>query len=435
MKNIPHDKSFDATFAVADDGYIFVSKRCRFLKSDIFLSRIMLQKTICMQGREAAELFYNTKYFERKNIAPNFIKSFLSGHGGIQGLDNEAHRNRKELFMSLMDGNQIERLMRITANKWDKYADEWEDKDQIVLLDEAGKLLTEAVCEWTGVPLDIDEQDRRSADLGMLIEGSGTLSYPHWQGRLAHHRTEKWIEDLIKKTRSESSEGDTEAQNALQRISWHRDHEGKLLKSHIASTELINIIRPTVAVARYITFAALALHAYPETRKKILNDTDDEYLSSFADEVRRYYPFFPYVMARVKKEFDWKGYHFPRGILVLLDIYGTNHHPKYWDNPNKFNPDRFRTRIVKPFEFIPQGGGDFHTNHRCAGEWITNELLKGAVRFLTGSLRYEVPRQNLKIDLTKIPAIPKSHFVIVNLKKIEQKVISKKTHEILNQER
>jgi len=35
-------------------------------------------------------------------------------------------------------------------------------------------------------------------------------------------------------------------------IAWHRDGEGRLLDTKVARVELINVLRPTVAVARFI---------------------------------------------------------------------------------------------------------------------------------------------------------------------------------------
>ncbi len=38
--------------------------------------------------------------------------------------------------------------------------------------------------------------------------------------------------------------------------------------------------------------------------------------------------------------------------------------------------------------------------------------MKRAVRLLIGSMHYEVPEQDLRIDLSRMPAIPESRFVI-----------------------
>jgi fatty-acid peroxygenase len=201
----------------------------------------------------------------------------------------------------------------------------------------------------------------------------------------------------------------------LQIIAHFQDVDGRKLSPQTAAVELINVLRPTVAVARFITFAAVALHHHPENVEKLRKD--ENFVEIFVQEVRRYYPFFPFVAARVKKSFQWKGYDFPQGQKVLLDLYGTDIDPGTWDSPEKFQPERFYGWDKSPFNFIPQGGGDHYLNHRCPGEWITIELMKEAVLFLSRDLEYRVPDQNLHISYRRIPAIPKSRLVLSNVKR------------------
>ena len=123
------------------------------------------------------------------------------------------------------------------------------------------------------------------------------------------------------------------------------------------------------------------------------------------------------IGGRVLREFNWRGHHFAKGTRVLLDLYGTLHDPQTWEEPSAFRPERFRGRNVSAFDLIPQGGGDHLANHRCAGEWITITLMKRAVRLLTTAMRYDVPEQDLRIDLTRMPAIPESRFVVRNVER------------------
>lgn len=64
------------------------------------------------------------------------------------------------------------------------------------------------------------------------------------------------------------------------------------------------------------------------------------------------------------------------------------------------------------YDLIPQGGGDHYRGHRCPGEWITIDLLQEALRLLTAEMDYEVPPQDLEVDLARVPARPASGFVI-----------------------
>jgi fatty-acid peroxygenase len=109
--------------------------------------------------------------------------------------------------------------------------------------------------------------------------------------------------------------------------------------------------------------------------------------------VRRFYPFFPFVGGRALHPFEWRGHHFAEGTWFLLDLYGTNHDPRLWDQPEEFLPERFRAWDGGPFGFVPQGGGDPMSGHRCAGERLTIELVKQAVRLLTQETATPSPRR------------------------------------------
>jgi fatty-acid peroxygenase len=184
----------------------------------------------------------------------------------------------------------------------------------------------------------------------------------------------------------------------------------------VAAVELLNVLRPTVAVARFVTFAALALHEHPRSKQKLRSD---DYLEHFVQEVRRYYAFFPFIGGHVREPFDWRGHRFTEGTWVLLDLYGTDHDERVWENPEAFRPERFAKRgEPDAFDFIPQGGGDHFAGHRCAGEWVTIALMKAAVRLLTESMQYDVPaQQDLAVPLTRMPTLPKSGFAMRDVRR------------------
>ncbi|MER9250501.1 hypothetical protein NKI59_01615 [Mesorhizobium sp. M0598] len=69
------------------------------------------------------------------------------------------------------------------------------------------------------------------------------------------------------------------------------------------------------------------------------------------------------------------------------------------------------------FDFIPHGGGDPATTHRCPGEAVTVALIMEAVRLLTRSMAYQVPDQDMTVSLARMPARPKSGFRIDNVRR------------------
>ncbi|MER7460182.1 cytochrome P450 [Micromonospora sp. NPDC126480] len=413
MATMPVDRSPDSTLAFLRSGYRFISERCDRHGSDIFATRLLLERTICLRGRPAAELFYDNERFVRAGALPMRAQRTLTGVGGVQGLDGAEHTNRKAMFMSLMTPSAVGRLGQLFEDEWRARIPVWESSGPVVLYREVARVLTRAVCAWAGVPLPESQVRRRTAQLHAMIEGAAAIGPGHWKGLLARRLGQRWVGDLIDRERIgtlPAPEG-----SALRVIAEHRDARGRLLPRRIAAVELLNVLRPTVAVDRYIVFAALALHDHPGWRERVRESA--ETTEAFVQEVRRYYPFFPVTAARVRRSFDWQGHHFPRGRRVLLDLYGTNHHRALWPSPEEFRPDRFAGWRGDPYSFVPQGGGEHLAGHRCAGEWVTIELMKRAVHLLTTAMAYEVPPQNLALDLGRMPALPPSGFLVTNVRR------------------
>ena len=50
----------------------------------------------------------------------------------------------------------------------------------------------------------------------------------------------------------------------------------------------------------------------------------------------------------------------PRGSTVIVYVYGAHHAPRYWENPESFDTERFTKANEKartPFTYLPFGGG------------------------------------------------------------------------------
>ncbi len=274
-QTIPHDKSPDSTLALLREGYDFIPKRCRRYGTDVFETRLMFRRAVCMSGVEASRVFYEPGRFTRKGAIPPTTVRLLQDLGSVQLLGGEAHRWRKQMFMSLMGPESVVRLTDLMADRWRAYIWKWQAMGEVVLHDEVEEILCRAVCEWAGVPLREPEVGQRTREMEAMISGSGSVGPQMLRGLLLRTRTERWLQDIVKKLRNgefETSEG-----SPASVIVNHRDAEGRLLDPEVAAVEILNLLRPTVAIARFVTFAALALHEHPECRQT-LRAGDNEYL-------------------------------------------------------------------------------------------------------------------------------------------------------------
>ncbi len=411
---IPKVKCLDHTLRLVTEGYLYIPNRTRKYNSDIFQTRLLGQKVICISGKEAASKFYDQNLFTRKGAVPKRIQETLFGKKAIQTMDGAAHMDRKLLFLSFMTPDSINNIINLTKKQWQCNSRKWDVKSNIILFKEAEKIFFQVACKWAGVPVKKSEVSQKAKDMSSMIDAFGAIGPRHLKGRFARNRSECWASELIQNVRSEMLE--VPENSILNTIAWFKDLRGNLLDPTIAGVELINVLRPITAIATYVTFGALALHTYPEYRDK-LKTVDDNYLTMFAQEVRRYYPFGPFLGARVRNNFTWRNHSFKTGDLVFLDLFGTNHDPKVWNTPTEFNPENFANRVIDPFDFIPQGGGDAKSGTRCPGEWLTIELMKVSLEFLANHLVYDVPLQDLSYRLNRVPAIPARKMILTNIRK------------------
>lgn len=409
IHHIPRLLGLDHTLALMRDPYEFISRQCRSFGWDVFEMRLLLRRTLCMTGADAAKVFYDPTRFKRAGAAPLRLQESLLGVGGVQSLDGAEHTHRKQMFLSLMSSERLQQLAAILSRTLRASAERWSTLDRVVLYDELHPLLTRSVCEWAGIPLPEDDVTKRAQQLSAMFDRAGAVGPPHWWSRHARNRAERWIAEIIHDIRA-GKIGAPE-HTAAHQISSYRDSHGQPLEPKTAAVELLNVLRPTVALSVYIVFLVHALHMHPEYRRQ-LEAHDDELAQAFVQEVRRFYPFFPAVPAIVRESFEWKGMPFVEGTRVLLDLHGVNHDPRAWKEPRLFMPERFLSWPDNPYTFVPQGGGDHLRHHRCAGEWLTIALMKAALEFFVTGVSYTLPEQDLGIDRTRLPALPRSRLIL-----------------------
>lgn len=405
-------KSADSTIALLRDPYRFVSRRSAELGEAVFETRLLLRRTTCMTGAEAAGVFYDPARFQRAGAAPPPLQKTLFGQGGVQGLDGEHHRQRKAMFLQINHPDRVEALADVVTREWERAVADWAAPDQVDLYPEVQRLLTRAVCEWAGVPLSEAEVDLRTRQLTALFDAAGDVGLGHLRSRAARRAAERWAADLIEQIRS--GQLAVPSSSAASVIANHQEPDGRPMAPRVAAVELLNVLRPTVATAVYIIFVAHALEANPAWRERLAQGDGAEDMA-FIEEVRRTYPFFPAVTAIVHEAFQWRGHDFPEGRRVLLDLYGTNRDPRAWEDPERFDPERFLGDDRDPFAFVPQGGGDPAVHHRCPGEPISTRLMGIALDQLVRHLTYTPVRPAAPIDYRRLPALPKGGYRIQNI--------------------
>lgn len=347
-------------------------------------SRLLGRRAVVVRGRDGARLFYDESVVERHRAVPLPLAALLFGPGAVHGLDDDAHRRRKSLFLEVLSPGRTPTVATDAAARLAVLLREPDPS----LPDVLARAYGGAVLSWAGLaPSDAEATDV-SRELFRIVDGFGfSAAYPRaWVARV---RTDRWLRARVRDVRA----GDRTAADgtALAAVA------AADLDERTAAVELNNVVRPTVAVTWLATYAAAALQEHPAWRERLR--TDPAARVAFAQEVRRTAPFVPALAGRVRRPVEHDGVALRGGDRIVLDVRAINHDPGTWDEPQAFRPERFLDRQPGPFEMVPQGGGS-PEGHRCPGEPLTVQLLAATLEVLAGT---EAPGVRPSSDLTRIP--------------------------------
>jgi fatty-acid peroxygenase len=389
----------DRSLALLRNGYPYlahVRSRAGAAAPDV---RLFGRRTTVVSGPAGVRLFYNEAVMRRRRAIPRPLLHTLFGRGAVHGLDDVEHRHRKGLFLELLTPDAATEIAKIADELWRARPGN-APLDPVTAFPAAVDVHCAAACRWAGVPPAATDR-KLAADLAAIVDGFGSAGRRQLGAWRARRRVDKWARRFVARVRGRHL--DVPEGSALARVARYRGPDGKPLPVRVAAVELINLLRPTVAVAYFVAFAAHALTADAALRARLAGG-DEQDLAAFADEVRRYYPFVPMLAARVRHATRFQRRVLPRGRRVLLDVYGTLHDPAHWPDPDAFDIDRFRSGPVDPDAFVAQGGGNPATGHRCPGEGVATELIEIATRWLLDSGQLEAA--STRIPLDRMPTRP-----------------------------
>jgi cytochrome P450 len=142
--------------------------------------------------------------------------------------------------------------------------------------------------------------------------------------------------------------------------------------------------------ANVLTWAWYRLGLHPEIQQRVLREVDDEldglpptladcskltYTRTVLDETMRMYPQGWLGSRRALEEDEIGGFRIPAGTEIFFSAYHAHRHPEFWDEPDKFRPERFTAEEVAKRDrsaFFPFGSGP----HLCIGnQFALTEML------------------------------------------------------------
>lgn len=188
----------------------------------------------------------------------------------------------------------------------------------------------------------------------------------------------------------------------LFRLATRRDRQdGEPLSPIEARDEAASLLAAADATVRALAWTWYALSQRPAVTARLHREVDAlaaltvpslrelDYTAQVIDETMRLYPPIPAIIRQALKSDVVAGRRIPRGAMVVISPYVTHRHRALWDDPDRFDPDRFseagksgRPRLA----FLPFSVGP----HVCPGASLSDVILRIAVAALARKVRFHL---------------------------------------------
>ncbi|KAJ1386141.1 Cytochrome P450 [Sesbania bispinosa] len=192
---------------------------------------------------------------------------------------------------------------------------------------------------------------------------------------------------------------------------------------YVPKIEISNIIMGLmnssyIPIATTLAFMIKQIGQRPDIYQKILSEHADvrrskgccaaldwdsiqklKYTWAVAQETMRLYPTAPGVFREAVTDITYEGFTIPKGWKIFWAIIGTNKNPKYFHDPESFDPSRFEGNVPAPYTYIPFGAGP----RSCPGRDYTRFVILTFIHNLVTKFKWEVIFPDEKVSGAMLP--------------------------------
>ncbi|KAF8027915.1 hypothetical protein BT93_E0748 [Corymbia citriodora subsp. variegata] len=228
--------------------------------------------------------------------------------------------------------------------------------------------------------------------------------------------------NVIRQRKQEISEGKAaNARDLLSRLLTEADDDGSVYYEMDVSNKIIGLLiasydTTSTSITIIVNYLASLPHIYEKVYKEqmeiakskapgeLLNWDDIQkmkYSWNMACESMRLTPPAQGAFREAITDFTFAGYTIPKGWKTFWTVHTTHKNPKYFPNPEKFDPSRFEGNGPAPFTYVPFGGGP----RMCPGkEYARLEILIFIHNLVTKfKLEKVIPNEKIIYNPSPVP--------------------------------
>ena len=417
-------------FPVIGETLAFLAKPFEFIDErvarhgPIFRTHLLGKVTVFLAGGETAGVFADEQICMRDGATPNHIRELFGGRS-LGLLDGAEHATRKRQILAAFVPEALpaylpamQTLVETTLARW---ASRDEELDGVA---ELKRLAISAIATNVVSMGDGPDLEKLLESFQVLTAGFTGLpvALPGTAFKRALDARDAILEVLGRAVKEHRAK---EHHDGLGRMLGHRDEHGATMTDENAVMELHHVF-----IAGYIVFAELASlliiiardpalyealstsikASAPPGKLTLRQLASMDLLNRVVQETKRITPVVPIVCGRARKSFVLGGFRIEEGTMLFWAPFAHHQDAAVYPKPHTFDAERFTAARAEqgrhPFAFAPQGMGP-STGHKCPGVDYATLLMQVFTTTLLRDYTYDLPEQDVSLDLSRIPPEPR----------------------------
>lgn len=354
----------------------------------------------------------------RKSDRDVAVMGTVLGKGLITNNDLANHKTQRKLVQPGFHFRRIESYAKTMSDYTSRMTQDWKAGNRDIA-DDMFKL-TMYIVSKTLFDTDMEHMQSDANNIGetMHIVQTETnkrfqqaLVFPDWVPTRGNRRLvaakkalHKTISSMIETRKNSDLTNADKKPDMMSMLLEAKYEDGSSMPTELVMDELITLFtagHETTSNALSWTFYLLALH--PDIQAKlhveldsVLNDQDAQFEHlgelNYTDMVikesmRLLPPVWTLNNRQANEDIDIGSYHIPKDKVIFLSPYANHLNPRYFENPNRFDPERFspeNEKNIPKHVYIPFGSGP----RVCIGQSFA--MMEAKIILATIMRRFEV---------------------------------------------
>ncbi|XP_048132077.1 beta-amyrin 28-monooxygenase-like [Rhodamnia argentea] len=377
----------------------FVNDRTTRHSPDVFRTNLYGEDMTVFCGASGNKFLFSGEGKYVTSWWPNSIKKITHFPENLGRLSNTDAKKRRSFLLEFLKPEELQRYIPVMDSMTrDHLATDWSPNKEVRVFPLSKRYTFALACRLFMNIRDPEIASKFASSFARVTPGliAVPINIPGTPFNRAMEGGKAMRQELLKIIRQrkmEISEGkDASARDLFTRALLEGDDDGTIFYEMDASSKILGLLiasheTTSTSITAIVNYLAQYPHIYDRFRQEqmeiakskgpteLLNWDDVQkmkYSWNVACESMRLLPPAPGAYREATKDFTFAGYTIPKGWKTFWTVHSTHKNPKYFPDPEKFDPSRFEGNGPAPFTFVPFGGGP----RMCPGkEYARLEIL------------------------------------------------------------